>query len=97
VLVARAPLARSAGGSSVRLEPRLPASTAFQQRVIASRRPFLDALSYGSGTLDRSPRATSAAMWAGDARAARRLRGLAVQAHVQTGLRSATRALDFER
>ena len=49
VLVARAPLARSPGGSSVRLEPRLPASTAFQQRVVASRHPFLDASSQGVG------------------------------------------------
>jgi recA bacterial DNA recombination protein len=95
VLVARAPLARSTGGSSVRLEPRLPASTAFQQRVIANRRPFLDALSPGSATVGRPSRGVSAAVWAGDARAARRLRGLAVQAHVQTGLRSTTRALEF--
>jgi hypothetical protein len=97
VLVARAPLARSPGGSSVRLEPRLPASTAFQQRVVASRHPFLDASSQGVGAVVRTPRSVSAAVWAGDAAAARRLRGLAVQAHMQTGLRSATRALDFER
>jgi recA bacterial DNA recombination protein len=90
VVVARAPLARSAGGSSVRLEPRLPASTAFQQRVIASRHPFFDASTHGLGA-----RPVSAAVWAGDRCAARRLCGLAVQAHVQTGLRSATRALDF--
>lgn len=95
VLVARTPLARSAGGSSVRLEPRMPDSTAFTQCVLASRHPFLDAPSQEPGARGRAPRRASAAVWAGDRHAARRLRGLAVKAHVQTGLRSATSALEF--
>jgi recA bacterial DNA recombination protein len=95
VLVASAPLARSSGGSSVRLEPRVPTSTAFHQRVIASRRPFLDASSHRPGAVVRTAPHVSSAVWAGDARTARRLRGLAVQAHIQTGLRSMTRALEF--
>jgi hypothetical protein len=97
VLVASAPLARSSGGSSVRLEPRVPTSMAFHQRVIASRRPFLDVSSHRPGAVARTARHVSSAVWAGDARIARRLRGLAVQAHIQSGLHSATRALDFER
>jgi recA bacterial DNA recombination protein len=96
VLVTSAPLARSSGGSSVRLEPRVPTSTVFHQRVIASRRPFLDASSHRPGAVVRTAPHVSSAVWAGDARTARRLRGLAVQAHIQTGLRSATRALDFQ-
>lgn len=91
VVVARAPLARSAGGSSVRLEPRVPASTTFQRRVVASRRPFLDANSRDAAGARPSPR-DSAAVWVDSGR---RLRGLAVQAHIQSGLRSATRPLDF--
>jgi RecA DNA recombination protein len=97
VLVARASLARSPGGSSVRLEPCLPESSAFQQRVLASRHPFLDASSHGPGGVVRPSRHASTAVWAGGHRTARRLRGLAVKAHVQSGLRSTTSALMFER
>lgn len=88
VVVARAPLARSAGGSSVRLEPHVAASTMFQRRVIASRRPFLDAREAGQG-VPPSPH-DSGAVWTGS-----RLRGLAVQAHIQSGLRSATLVWDI--
>jgi hypothetical protein len=94
VLVARAPLARSAGGSSVRLEPRVPDSTVFTQRVLANRHPFLDAPPEPRAR-GGAPKHASAAVWTGDRDAARRLRGLAVKAHVQTGLRSATSALEF--
>src|SRR6476469_9107373 len=94
VQVADAPLARSSRGASVRMAgrqrsqlERSTASTSFRDRVLASRRPFIGTLPSTPGR-DRSrvPEGI-AGVWAGDP-VARRFRGLAVEAHVQAGLRT---------
>jgi recombination protein RecA len=102
VLLADAPLARSAGGTSVRLEPRTPILAAtFHERVLASRHPFIGP--HGNaprpGASDRRAHHVrpSSAVWVGESAFARRLRGLAVQAHIQAGLRSTSCAVDCVR
>jgi recombination protein RecA len=99
VLLADAPLARSAGGTSMRLAPRAPMPAAtFHDRVLASRHPFIGTLGHAP-TPDASRRRAhlSAAVWVGESGPARRLRGLAVQAQIQAGLRSTSCAVDFAR
>ena len=98
VLVADAPLARSSGGASVRMAGRQrpqpeyeAASTSFRDRVLANRRPFVGTM---PARLDRS-RGT-AGVWAGEP-ISRRFRGLAVDAHVQAGLRTSDCTLDLLR
>jgi hypothetical protein len=99
VLLADAPLARSSGGASVRMagrqRPERPVgSTNFRERVLASRRPFVGAPPSG---LDRSHvPGGSAGVWAGDP-VSQRFRGLAVEAHVQAGLRTSDCLLDLLR
>jgi recA bacterial DNA recombination protein len=103
VLLADAPLARSSGGASVRMagrqrsqQERSVASTSFRERVLASRRPFVGALP-STSRLDRSRMPDGVAgVWAGDP-VARRFSGLAVEAHVQAGLRTADCTLDLLR
>ena len=97
VLLADAPVARSSGGASVRMAGRLrpsldrPAETSsFRDRVLANRRPFVGTSAAG---LDRS---RSAGIWAGDP-VSRRFRGLAIDAHVQAGLRTSDCTLDLLR
>jgi RecA DNA recombination protein len=98
VVIADLPLARSAGGATVRLESRpqtadaadvTPATSMprFRDQVLASRHPFVVARSAMPG-LSRS-------VWTGDLPASRRFRGLAVEAHVQSGVRTARCALDL--
>jgi hypothetical protein len=102
VLVADAPLARSSGGATVRLAGRQPnqarqlVPASFRARVLASRRPFIG--SSGTGAPPDGPREVegSAGVWVGEL-AARRFRGLAVEAHVQAGLRTSDCALDLVR
>ena len=102
VLLADAPLARSSGGATVRLagcqpnQARHPVPASFRARVLASRRPFIG--SGGTWALPDRPRAVggSAGVWVGEL-AARRFRGLAVEAHVQAGLRTSDCALDLVR
>ncbi len=102
VLLADAPLARSSGGASVRMggrqrsQPDRTASTSFRDRVLASRRPFVGGLPL-TPALDRSRGPDGiAGVWAGDP-VARRFRGLAVEAHVQAGLRTSDCTLDLLR
>ena len=103
VLLADAPLARSSRGASVRMAgrqrsplERSAVSASFRDRVLASRRPFVGALPSASG-LDRSRVPDGiAGVWAGDP-VARRFRGLAVEAHVQAGLRTSDCTLDLVR
>jgi hypothetical protein len=104
ILLADAPVGRSSGGASVRLAgrqrgPSQPssASASFRDRVLASRRPFVGAgaRAVTSSTGSREP-VESAAVWVGEP-AARRFRGLAVEAHVQAGLRTAECTLDLLR
>ena len=72
------------------------ADASFRDRVLASRRPFVGALPSASG-LDRSRVPDGiAGVWAGDP-VARRFRGLAVEAHVQAGLRTSDCTLDLVR
>lgn len=105
VLLSPRPLGRSAGGASIRLDglpavlpaPRAPQPASFHDRVRASRRPFL-----GPGPAAgpaRSPgRVSSAgAVWSDASPRPRRLRGLALQADVQCGLRSTSCALTVAR
>jgi hypothetical protein len=97
VLIADLPLARSAGGATVRLEPRpiAPAARAvtpsvaprFRDQVLASRHPFVVSRAAVPGA--------SRSVWTGDQPASRRFRGLAVDAHVQSGLRTATCPIDL--
>ena len=97
VLIADLPLARSAGGATVRLEPRpiAPAARAvtpsvaprFRDQVLASRHPFVVSRAAVAGA--------SRSVWTGDQPASRRFRGLAVDAHVQSGLRTATCPIDL--
>jgi hypothetical protein len=108
VLIADLPLARSAGGATVRLEPRpwgqspiTPAARGlsptgsvapsvaprFRDQVLASRHPFVVSRPAVPGI--------SRSIWTGDQPASRRFRGLAVDAHVQSGLRSATCPIDL--
>ena len=97
VLIADLPLARSAGGATVRLEPRpiAPAARAvtpsvaprFRDQVLASRHPFVVSRAAVPGI--------SRSVWTGDQPASRQFRGLAVDAHVQSGLRSATCPIDL--
>jgi hypothetical protein len=98
VLIADLPLARSAGGATVRLEPRPmnPAARAvtpsvaprFRDQVLASRHPFVVSRAAVPGI--------SRSVWTGDQPASRRFRGLAVDAHVQSGLRTATCPIDLD-
>ena len=97
VLIADLPLARSAGGATVRLEPRSSTSAAravtpsiaprFRDQVLASRHPFVVSRAAVPGA--------SRSVWTGDQPASRRFRGLAVDAHVQSGLRTATCPIDL--
>jgi len=93
VLIADLPLARSPGGATVRLEPRpwgqSPTSSAprFRDQVLANRHPFVVSRTAVPGT--------SRSVWTGDQPASRRFRGLAVDAHVQSGLRTATCPIDL--
>src|SRR6188508_1816322 len=97
VLIADLPLARSAGGATVRLEPRSSTSAAravtpsvaprFRDQVLASRHPFVVSRPAVPGM--------SRSVWTGDQPASRRFRGLAVDAHVQSGLRTATCPIDL--
>jgi hypothetical protein len=97
VVVAEMPLARSAGGTTVRLEPRRSSAAQhtapsavpeFREQVLANRHPFV---------VPRSSAApgASGSIWAGELPAARRFRGLAVDAHVQSGLRTAMCPIDL--
>ncbi len=100
VLVTPQPIGRSAGGASIRLEPRPPAGDAapahdspgtFHDRVRASRRPFL-----GTATRpDHAPSAGPAGVWLGTGPSARRFRGLSVQARIQAGLHTTACALEL--
>jgi hypothetical protein len=75
---------------------RSAASTSFRDRVLASRRPFVGALP-STSRLDRSHMSDGiAGVWAGDP-VAHRFRGLAVEAHVQAGLRTSDCTLDLLR
>jgi recA bacterial DNA recombination protein len=105
VLIAGVPLGRSTGGASVRLDPRrssAPApdtavpldATSFHDRVRASRRPFVGP---GPRLEAGSPGIARAGVWLGQGPVARRFSGLAVQAHTQAGLHTATCALDLTR
>jgi recA bacterial DNA recombination protein len=104
VLIAGQPLGRSAGGASVRLDPRRPAATpgtaapldaaTFHDRVRASRRPFVGP---GPRLETGTPGIAHAGVWLGHGPVARRLGGLAVQARTQAGLHTATCALDLTR
>jgi hypothetical protein len=97
VLIADLPVARSAGGATVRLEPRSSTSAAravtpsvaprFRDQVLASRHPFVVSRAAVPGA--------SRSVWTGDQPASRRFRGLAVDAHVQSGLRTATCPIDL--
>jgi hypothetical protein len=93
VLVADAPLARSAAGATVRLAQRqstsvlqMPAAPSFRDRVLANRRPFVGG---GEGS-------SLSGVWVGEQSAAR-FRGLAVHARVQSGLRTSACTLDLLR
>lgn len=103
VLLAAQPLARSAGGASVRLArgpraarhaPRVPRPVSFHDLVRASRRPFI-----GPGMVARgsSERPAAGAVWSDGTSRPRRLRGLALHADVQCGLRSTSCALTLAR
>jgi hypothetical protein len=99
VLVAEQPLGRSAGGASIRLEPRSapeadPASS-FHDRVRASRQPFLGAPK-ADGHADAGTSAASAGVWLGEGPVARRLRGLSVQARIQAGLHTAECGIELQ-
>jgi hypothetical protein len=87
---------RADGGSSAVVLERSAVSASFRDRVLASRRPFVGALPSTSG-LDRSRVPDGiAGVWAGEP-VARRFRGLAVEAHVQAGLRTSDCTLDLVR
>lgn len=96
VLVAGQPLGRSAGGASIRLEPRRsappagsvdPAATSFHDRVRASRHPFLGSAPHSvSRPATRPQSAGSAGVWLGSGPVARRFRGLVAEAQIQAGL-----------
>jgi hypothetical protein len=93
VLVAGQALGRSAGGAAIRLEPQRPglgpstSVTSFHDRVHASRHPFLGAPRVGS--VEGGTSTASAGVWLGEGPVARRLRGLSVQARVQSGMHTA--------
>jgi recA bacterial DNA recombination protein len=94
LIVSSSPLTRSSAGASIRLEPRSVASgqvppVSFHDRVLANRRPFVDRSA-------ANERVSEFHLWTG-ATPARRFRGLAVRAHVQSGLRTAACALDLVR
>jgi hypothetical protein len=93
VVMAEMPLARSAGGATVRLEPRpstrprmAPDPPRFREQVLASRHPFV---------VTRSAPPAPRSLWTGELPSVRRFRGLAVDAHVQSGLRTATCPIDL--
>ncbi len=103
VLLADAPLARSSGGASVRMagrqrpQPeRSAASTSFHDRVVANRRPFVGTMPATSGRDPSRVPGAPAGVWAGDP-VSRRFRGLAIEAHVQAGLRTSDCTLDLLR
>jgi len=97
VVIADLPLARSTGGATVRLEPRPLAPDArrvthaaaprFRDQVLASRHPYV--------VSRQSAHGSSRSVWTGDLPASRRFRGLSVDAHVQSGLRTATCPIDL--
>ena len=103
VVIAGAPLARSTGGRTIRLAPRvseaaipqpLPApgdAERFHQQVVASRRPLL------SQRTAVVARPGSQAVWTGESEAARQFRGLAVDVQVQSGIQTAACTLDLTR
>ena len=93
VVIADLPLARSAGGATVRLEPRArglsptAATPRFREQVFASRHPYVASRQSAHGS--------SRSVWTGDLPVSRRFRGLSVDAHVQSGLRTATCPIDL--
>ena len=113
VVVAGSSLARSTGGRTIRLAPRVSAPPSplsppppreaerFHQQVVASRRPLLGQCSPGQ----RSPgqrsavaaRPGSQALWVGESDAARQFRGLAIDVQVQSGIQTAACTLDLTR
>jgi RecA DNA recombination protein len=117
VVIADLPLARSAGGATVRLEPRTrglspitpaawglsptAAAPRFRDQVLASRHPYVASRTAVSscgpeGPPPQGPRPQNArSVWTGDLPASRRFRGLSVDAHVQSGLRTATCPIDL--
>ena len=100
VLLADEPLAHSAGGATIRLGaltaagPPVPGvrgqTASFHDRVLARRHPFTPGYSPARHGLHPAASRAARAMWLGSERHARRFHGLALTAHAQCGLRTAT-------